>query len=173
MREAKKTAKSSNEDLPSTTVPTAEPDLFLSTPPEVAANSRSMSEIITAHRKTRDQQIEDLQAMLDMQTQQLQLTEEALQASKEQAHAQAALLKQQMSSTPSPNQNTPSPERPQNIAYKQALETLAAAEPQRSTPPTDDQKQFIQFVGEIVKAITKKDTSDVDSPPKFSGNDDE
>jgi hypothetical protein len=41
-----------------------------------------MSEIVTAHRKTRDQQIEDLQAMLDMQTQQLQLTEEALQASK-------------------------------------------------------------------------------------------
>jgi hypothetical protein len=65
MHKAKKTAKSSEEDLPSTTVPTAEPDLFLSTPPEVAANPRSMSEIVTAHRRTRDQQIEDLQAMLD------------------------------------------------------------------------------------------------------------
>ncbi len=32
---------------------------------------------------------------------------------------------------------------------------------------------MIQFVGEIVKAINQKDTSDVDSPPKFSGNDDE
>ena len=42
MHKAKTTAKSSEEDLPSTTVPTAEPDLFLSTPPEVAANSRSV-----------------------------------------------------------------------------------------------------------------------------------
>ncbi len=66
MHKAKKTAKSSEEDLPNITVPTAEPDLFLSPPPEVAANSRSMSEIVTAHRKTRDRQIEDLQAMLDM-----------------------------------------------------------------------------------------------------------
>ena len=42
MNKAKKTAKSSEEDLPTTNVPTAEPDLFLSTPPEVAANSRSV-----------------------------------------------------------------------------------------------------------------------------------
>jgi hypothetical protein len=39
--------------------------------------------------------------------------------------------------------------------------------------PTADQKQIIQFVGEIVKAINKKDTSDIDSPPKFTGNDDD
>jgi hypothetical protein len=38
MHKAKKTAKFSEEDLPSTTVPNGEPDLFLSTPPEVAAN---------------------------------------------------------------------------------------------------------------------------------------
>ena len=91
--------------------------------------------------------------MLNMQTQQLQLTEEALQASKEQAHAQAVLLQKQLSSTPSPNQNTPSPERPQDVAYKNALETQAAAEPPLTDHTNAEQKQLIQFVGEIVKAI--------------------
>jgi len=38
MHKAKNAKKSSEEDLPNITVPTAEPDLFLSTPPEVAAN---------------------------------------------------------------------------------------------------------------------------------------
>jgi hypothetical protein len=103
--------------------------------------------------------------MLDMQTQQLQLIEEALQASKEQVHEQAVLLKRQLSSTSSPNQNT---HRPQDVAYKQALETQAAAEPRLTDNPNAEQRHLIQFVGEIVKAISQKDTSVIDSPPKFT-----
>jgi hypothetical protein len=80
-----------------------------------------------------------------MQTEQLQLTADAFQASKAHAVEQAALLQWQLSSTPSPNQNTPSPERPQDIAYKQALETQAAAEPALTDAQTADQKQIIQF----------------------------
>jgi hypothetical protein len=59
---------------------TADPeeDTDLSTP-EVTASSRSISDIIiTAQRKTRDQQIAVLQAIIDMQTEQLQLTADAL-----------------------------------------------------------------------------------------------
>jgi hypothetical protein len=154
--------------------PEEDTDLFTSTPEVTASSpSRSISDIITAQRKTRDQQIADLQAIIDMQTEKLQLTADALQASKAHAIEQAALLQRQLFSTPSPNQNTPSPERPQDIAYKQALETQAVAEPAITDAPTADQKQIIQFVGEIVKAITRKDTSDIDSPPKFTGNDDD
>jgi hypothetical protein len=92
-----------------TTDPEEDTNLLTSTP-EVTASSRSISDIITAQRKTRDQQIADLQAIIDMQTEQLQLTADALQASKAHAIEHATLLQRQISSTPSPNQNTPSPE---------------------------------------------------------------
>ncbi len=47
--------------------PNEDTALFASTP-EVTASSRSISDIITAQRKTRDQQIQDLQAIIDIQT---------------------------------------------------------------------------------------------------------
>ena len=81
----KKTIEDPNEDTA----------LFASTP-EVTASSRSISDIITAQRKTRDQQIQDLQAIIDMQTEQLQITADALQASKAHAIEQAALLQRQL-----------------------------------------------------------------------------
>jgi hypothetical protein len=149
-KDDKSSAASSQDDL----------DLFTGTP-EVTAFSRNISEIVDLQHKTRDQQIEDLQALIDLQSQQLKIAEEALEASK----ASKNDTKRPLSDTPSPNQNTPSPERPQDIAFKQVLELQAATEPKlASTPPTDDQKQFIQFIGDVVKAITKKDTSEVDSP---------
>jgi hypothetical protein len=96
-------------------------DLFTGTP-EVTASSRNISEIVDLQRKTRDQQIEELQALIGLQSQQLKIAEEALEAST----ASHIDTKRQLSDTPSPNQKTPSPERPQDIAYKQALEHQAA-----------------------------------------------
>jgi hypothetical protein len=134
---------------------------------------RSMSEIIASHRKTREQQIDNLQSLLEAQSLQLQEIQKALQLSQAQQQETNALLKRQYSDTPSPNQNSPSPDRPQDVAYRQAIASQEAATSVPEVATNPEQAQFLQFVGDIVKAITKKDTSDIESPPKFSGNDDE
>jgi hypothetical protein len=103
-----KTTKDPNEDNA----------LFASTP-EVTASSRSISDRITAQRKTRDQQIQDLQAIIDIYANRAITDHRRRFTSKQGACDRTGCP---LSSTPSPNQNIPSPERPQDIAYKQALE---------------------------------------------------
>ncbi len=48
--------------------------------PEVMGPTRSISDIIATNHKTRDQQIEELQTLIEEQSLQLKLTEAALQA---------------------------------------------------------------------------------------------
>ena len=50
---------------------------------------------------------------------------------------------------------------------------LTCEQPTIAPTTNPEQVQFLHFVGEIVKAITKKDTSDIESPPKFTGNDED
>jgi hypothetical protein len=56
---------------------------FVETTPEVTGPTRKIGDILDSQRKSRDNQIEELQNLIEGQSRQLQLTQEALQASQD------------------------------------------------------------------------------------------